>query len=229
MPVYKTLELNVHHVQARRILCEHCRQPFSYVWGSQETFKVAGVPILSSDEGMRKSALKKATAALAEVARRPNQGTGLCPHCKRYQVFMVKAGRLTGMGCGLLAGLALGAIVAFGLGYWLSWSIPVSLGLTAAVAVGGIAVGRSMVQTVGPHTSQAATGSLRDDEVPALIAQCAEKQHDPILYWYVSSGNEPRQDELVVSLGAVDLSRRPRLFPRELESDAVMRRLRAET
>lgn len=62
--VYKTLELKVLYVQARRILCEYCRQPFTYVVGERKTFNVTGIPIVSSDEGMQSEATKKAASSL---------------------------------------------------------------------------------------------------------------------------------------------------------------------
>lgn len=222
--VYKTLDLNVLYVQARRILCEFCRQPFTYVHGDRKTFNVSGVPIVSSDDGMRKEAMKKASAGLAKVARSKNSGQALCPHCKRYQKWMVFQSRMTGLGCGFLGGIALGGLVAILSGIWFQWSSEVLLGVTAAGAVAGLAIGKLRSIEIGPHHKEDQR-SLRDDEVPGFLDRCLKGGYEPFLYWYLALGNKAKEKEALISLGVADVSGWPPVFPRELSSEVVVRQL----
>lgn len=222
--VYKTLDLNVLYVQARRILCEFCRQPFTYLLGDRKTFNVTGVPIVSSDDGMRKEAMKKASAGLAKVARAKNTGQALCPHCKRYQKWMVSQSRMTAMGCGFLGGIALAGIVALLAGIWFQWSSEVILGVTVAGAIAGLVVGKLSSLDASPQQKEDGR-SLRDDEVPGFLKRSVQEGYEPFLFWYLTLGNKAKEKEALVSLGVSDLSGWPPIFPRELSSEVVVRAL----
>jgi hypothetical protein len=222
--VYKTLNLNVLYVQGRRILCEFCRTPFSYIVGDRKTFNVTGVPIVSSDDGMRKEASKKAAAGLARVAREKNAGQALCPHCKRYQRWMVSHSRMTGMGCGFLGGIAIAGLLAIFAGSWFGWGSEVMLGLTVAGAVAGIVIGKLASLDVGPHQKEDQR-ALRDEDVPGFLQHCSQGGYEPFLFWYLAMGNKAREKEALISLGIADVSGRPPVFPRELSSDMVVRQL----
>lgn len=223
--VYKTLDLNVLYVQARRILCEYCRQPFTYVLGERKTFNVAGIPIVSSDEGMQSEATKKAASSLAKIAREKNKGVALCPHCKRYQGFMVTHSQMVGLGCGLLGGLGLVGLAAMLASIWFMWGSEVILGLTFGGAVLGLALGKMWALDRGPHQQLEDQRALRDDEVPDLLARCQQEGYEPFLYWYLAVGEEPKENEAFLSLGVRDSSGRPPIFPREMGSDFVVREL----
>jgi hypothetical protein len=222
--VYKTLDLNVLYVQARRILCDFCRLPFTYVIGDRKTFNVTGVPIVSSDDGMRKEAMKKAASGLARIARSKNAGQALCPHCKRYQKWMVSKSRMTAMGCGFLGGIALAGLVALLAGIWFEMSSEVMLGVTAAGAAAGLALGKIKSLDAGPHQKEDGR-SIRDDDVPGFLKRSLQGGYEPILFWYLALGNKAREKEAFVSLGVADVSGWPPVFPRELSSDEVVRHL----
>jgi hypothetical protein len=223
--VYKTLDLNVLYVQGRRILCEFCRQPFTYVVGDRKTFNVTGMPIVSNDDGMRREAMKKAADSLAKISRARNQGEALCPHCKRYQGWMVSRSTRTGLGCGFLGGIALGGMVAIGAGIWFAWSSEVIFGVTAAAAVLGLALGKMWSLTVGPHREKEDQRSLADADVPGFVERCQSEGYEPFLFWYLALGNKANEKEALVSLGIADSSGRPPVFPREMSSDLVVRQL----
>jgi hypothetical protein len=221
--VYKTLDLHVLYVQARRILCEFCREPFTYVLGDRKTFNVTGVPIVSSDDGMRKEAMKKAAAGLTKVARSKNAGQALCPHCKRYQTWMVSQSRMTAMGCGFLGGIVLAGLLAIFAGIWFQWSSEVMLVVTVAGAAAGLGIGKVQSLDTGPHLEEDQR-SLRDQDVPGLLARCLQGGYEPLLFWYLALGNKAKEKEALISLGVADVSGRPPVFPGERASDAVMRR-----
>lgn len=226
MPViaYKTLDLKVHYVQARRILCEYCRTPFTYVFGEQKTFNVTGVPLISSDEGMQQAAMKNAAKSLSKIARAPNKGEAICPNCKRYQGWMVRHSRAVGFGCGFLGGLGIAGAIAIAVGIWFMWERAI-LPITIGGAILGLVIGKWWALDRGPHPDKDDERSLMDDEVPQLLAQCEQEGYDPFLYWYLSLGNEPKEDEAVISLGVHDTSSRPKIFPHELSSDTKVREL----
>jgi hypothetical protein len=223
--VYKTLDLNILYVQARRILCEFCRQPFTYVLGDRKTFNVTGVPLVSNDEGMRKDAMKKAASGLARVARSKNQGQALCPHCKRYQGWMVRQSKMAGLGCGFLGGIAAAGLLAILAGIWFEWGSEVIFGVTIGGSLLGVGLGQVWSLDGGPHRDKEDQRAIRDDEVPRLLDRCRKEGYEPFLFWYLTLGNKTNEQEALVSLGISDSSGRPPIFPRELNSDFVVGQL----
>jgi hypothetical protein len=223
--VYKTLDLNVLYVQGRRILCEFCREPFTYVLGDRKTFNVTGIPVVSNDDGMRAQAMKKAADALAKVSRSKYQGEALCPNCKRYQGWMVSRSMRTGLGCGFLGGVAVAGLVAILAGIWFAWSTEVIFGVTVAGAIAGVALGKMWSLTTGPHREKDDQRALRDGDVPGFLERCRQDGYEPFLFWYLALGNKANEQEALVSLGIADSSGRPPIFPREMSSDLVVRQL----
>jgi hypothetical protein len=223
--VYKTLDLNILYVQGRRILCEFCRQPFTYVLGERKTFNVTGVPMISNDEGMRKDAMKKASAGLAKVAQSKNQGQALCPHCKRYQGWMVRQSKMVGLGCGFLGGIAIAGLLAIVTGIWFEWSSEVIFGVTIGGSILGVVLGHFWSLDSNPQRDQNDQRAIRDDEVPGLLSRCTKDGYEPFLFWYLTLGNKTNEQEALVSLGVADSSGRPPVFPRELNSDFVVSQL----
>lgn len=224
--VYKTLTLNIQYAQARRIVCEYCRQPFTYVWGAKQEFKTTGVPLLSSAEGMRKSAMKMAANALANVAKTPNKGESMCPHCKRYQSWMVRKSWMNSLGCGFLAGAVLAGIVAIGAGIWLAWGNGVLGAIVVTGTIAGLVLGSMVAKRTGPHPDKTDDSALKDADVPPLLQKCQEKSVDPILLWYVALGNKPAEKEAFLSLGVFDTTGQRPIFPRELGTTHVIQQLK---
>ena len=225
MIVYKTLDLKVLYVQARRILCEYCRQPFTYVLGERKTFNVTGIPIVSSDEGMQGEATKKAASSLAKIDKEKNKGVSLCPHCKRYQGFMVTHSQMMGLGCGFLGGLGIVGFAAMMASIWFMWSSTVVMGLTLGGSALGLAIGKKWALDRGPHRDLEDQRALKDDEVPDLLARCQQEGDEPFLHWHLAVGEEPAEDEAFLSLGIRDTSGRPPIFPREMVFDFVVGQL----
>ena len=223
--VYKTMDLDILYVQGRRILCDGCRQPFTYVYGDRKTVNVTGIPIVSSDDGMRQSAMKKAATELAKLARAKNPGQALCPHRKRYQSFMIAQARKTAIGCGFFGGLLGVGALAIAAGIWFTWSSSAIVATTIAGAVIGLVGGLKLTLTRGPHRDAEDQTSMKDEDIPPLLERCTEENCDPFLFWYLALGNEPGEKEALISLGVYDVSGRPPIFPRDLSSDVAVRQL----
>jgi hypothetical protein len=224
--VYKTLTLNIQYAQGRRILCEHCRQPFTYVWGAEQEFKATGVPLISSDEGMRKSAMKQAANALSNIAKTPNKGESMCPNCKRYQGWMVRKSWFSMLGCGLAAGLILAGIVAVAAGIWFNWGATAITGVLILGTVVGLGLGGAVATRTGPHPDKTDESAMKDAEVPPFLQTCQEKGADPVLVWYLALGNKPAEKQAFISLGVYDTTGQRPIFPRELGTTHVLQALK---
>lgn len=226
--VYKSLKLDLVYAQGRRMLCEYCRQPFTLVWGDNKEFEATGIPLISSDEGMRKNAMKQAVKALEQIAKKPNQGHSKCPHCHCYQSWMVRRSILAGLGLGVAVGLALAGIVAVVGGVWLAWG---SGGIFATIAVGAIAgfvVGLRLAVKKGPYPNEKDESALSDADATAFLKQCDEKSLDFVLAWYIALGRKVGQKQALTSLGVYDTTGRRPIFPRELTTTHVLVNLRQE-
>lgn len=222
--VYKTLDLNIHYVQGRRILCEHCRQPFTYVTGETKKFQATGIPLVSSDEGMRKSAMKSAAKSLSKISQQDKKGSALCPNCLRYQKWMVRHSQAVGLGCGFLGGLGISWFGGFMVLALMGWSESLLPALMVGGTILGLVLGKVLSLSGGQH-SEADPAALKDEQVPELLAHCEKEQLDPILYWYLSIGNKVKDNEALVSLGIRDRTGRIPIFPRELASEYAIRAL----
>jgi hypothetical protein len=224
--VYKTLDLNIHYVQARRILCEHCRLPYTYVFGESKKFQATGVPLVSSDEGMRASAMKSAAKSLSKIAQQDKKGSGMCPNCRRFQKWMVRHSQAVGLGCGFLGGLGVSWFGGFMVLAWMGWSENLLPGIMVGGTALGLGLGKVLSLSSGQH-NEADPASMKDDQVPGFLAKCEKEQVDPILYWYLALGNEAKDNEALVSLGIRDRTGRVPIFPRELSSEYAIRELQS--
>ncbi len=220
--VYKTLKLNLQYAQARRIVCEHCRQTFTFVWGDSQQFEATGVPLLSSDDGMRKRAMTQAVKALTAVAKQPRKGMSMCPHCLRYQPWMVRKSRFATLGCGFGAGLALAVIISVVAGIWFDWGTRPIAAVVAAGVVLGLVFGAMNAVRTGPHTGKTDESAMRDSEVPPFLEKAKAQGVDPILFWYLALGNKVAEKQGLVSLGAYDMTNQRPIFPRELSTTHVL-------
>ncbi len=217
MPVvaYKKMTLNVRHVQARRIDCEFCRQPFTYLTDDTESVGVTGVPVMSSDDRMRKSATKKAEKALERHANAAERGEAICPRCRRYQPWMVKSSLTTNLGCGGCCGL----LVVGGVGGLASaamhWFDSPTTGFTV-MGVGGLLIGLAIGKAIALKSGRQDSGeerSMTDDEFRALVKGSMDRDEDPVSSWFFDVADEPPADHAFVSLGYLDLVDPPLPLP----------------
>ena len=221
--VYKTMTIELFYAQGRRVICEQCQNPFCYIAGGVESAQTTGVPIVSSDEGMRDSALRQAIAGLRKTAKKRNVGEAMCPHCQCYQGWMVSNSLFSNLGCFFLLGVILLGVASailnafFEFGGWITvvgWSV-------VAGAIIGLVIGKFMAITAGPHQGEEDARAMTDDQFREFMAQCDEHDADAFLAWWITMGNEPGEKQAVVSLGMEDQTGQP-AYPAEMSTDHVL-------
>jgi hypothetical protein len=223
--VYKTLTLNIRYAQIRRIVCSHCHQTFSYVWDDRQDFEAKGIPVVSSDEGMRRSAMKKAVAALSKIAQNPDKGMALCPHCKCFQPWMVRSGLMTLLGCGGDGALVLASAIAFAAGVWGGAGNGVILAIIIGGTVLGLVLASRLAPRKGPHPQREDPAAKADPEIGSFLEKCQQEGVDPVLAWHLAAGSKVSEVEAFVSLGVLDKTGQRPVFPRELNTSTVLRQL----
>jgi len=225
--VYKTMSIDVRHVQVRRIACENCAARFSVVHAGNFTSQTTGVPVLSSDDGMRKQALSSALKRLQKIARKRHAGVARCPSCNEAQQWMSRntyAGNIGCLGAILLCGGGIaGAIYALFADIRAAGPMAVGalVGFVVGSALGAFASKRSLE---GPPGDPRA---LDDDGLRRLLRTCEEHDLDPALAWYYGElGNKaPPPKSMVVSLGISD-PEGTFAIPDDMRTDTVLTNLR---
>ena len=221
--VYKTMTIELFYAQGRRIVCEHCQNAYMYIHGGVESAQTTGVPIVSSDDGMRDTALRNAIAGLHKTAKKAKVGEAMCPHCQCYQGWMASKSLLFNLGCFFLLGVVLLGIIAaivnaiFDIGSFVTivgWSV-------VAGAILGLIAGKLVAIKVGPHHGEEDNRAMNDDQFREFLAQCDEHDADPFLARWVTLGNEPGEQQAVVSLGLEDQTGQP-IYPAEMSTDHVL-------
>ena len=201
--VYQTISYNFLYAKGCRICCAHCDKPFTYITGAVAEKQVRGLPYVSlvmGHEGMRKSALGAGKQTIRKFARKKRTGSSVCPHCHRYQAWMVRRSRVNCM----LGGAACGALVAAALlssvlTMWWVWR-----------AIGGAAVGAIagffMALREGPHSVGSDPSSKTDEDLCSFLAACDNNDTDPFVEWWTTAGKVSWDTEktVVASLGLED-------------------------
>ncbi|MCJ8332161.1 MAG: hypothetical protein HRT89_09995 [Lentisphaeria bacterium] len=231
MPIiaYKTVTINIHYAQGRRIDCEHCHQPFTYITDGDESAQSTGLPLVSSDEGMGKSAMKGLSKSLASVAGKKNTGHGICPHCSQYQGWMVRNSLTKNIGCcsfGIAFVFALVPVIInifkdhLDMGMWILGAA--ILGFILGIGLGFLTALKGGVQR---ELDEDETILSMDDEfLQAHLDACGENDYDPILTWLLMTGFEPSDDAPLISLGFNDYSKQ-QIIPYEISSVAALEEL----
>jgi len=205
--VLKKLTLTVTHFQGRRIVCDACGSPFTYLARGEVEGKDLGLPVLSSDERMAMRALPEALDRLVTVARAEKRGVGLCPHCRRYQQFMVANSRgrrgLIGLPVGLVLAMVLFAVLDANLEAELPGEIHLAIGIAVTVAVSLVAAATGLRR--GPHDDSLAPESLTDGELDRLLEDPRIREGaDPVLLWADRVWPGASREGFPVGLGFTD-------------------------
>lgn len=196
--VYKTLEVTAIYAQVRRIACEACSQPYVYLAVGTQKTQTTGLPLVSSDEGMRKTVSDQLQKTLEKVGRQRRLGEGMCPHCQRYQPWMVRWSRLGGLtkGCllGALGGAIGGLVLAIGLTATdmirsRSFGSALVAGVVIGV-VGGLALGWRKALSSQPYEGMEDPRAMTVDRFEAFLGMCKDKDYEPTLAWYAMSGGK---------------------------------------
>jgi hypothetical protein len=205
---YKTQSLDVFHVQTRRIGCEMCREPFTYlVWGTfrEET---TGLPVISSDKNMSKALVKGVEGRLSKLADRRNAGTANCPHCGRPQSWMLGstyASKIAKWALGLgLLGVFLGAVAGVHLLAGRTGLCVIGFGILG-VGIGAL-IGYLRARAVFSTGGQRDPRSMTDEEFGAFLRECVEEDADHTVHWYRRIlKKRTGAKTMVVSLGFLDV------------------------
>lgn len=222
--VYKTMTIELFYAQARRIACEHCHAPFTYITGGVESSQTTGLPLINSDEGMRRDALKQGVESLRKIAKKRRVGEAKCPHCHCFQRWMARTSHWESMGCLSVVGaivLAIGGAIGNYVFSWTNqWKVPVVGGAIVGFLI-GLIFGKLTATTVGPHAPEEDPRALTDDALRQFIDKCSADGTEPFLVWWVLLDNEPGKKQLAVSLG-IDDQTGSLILPTEMGTDHVL-------
>ncbi len=191
--VYKSMDVSVVWVQARTIRCQGCKERFVYIASGSTTARTTGLPIFSSDEGMREEISKQIQKACEAIQFKPRQGEALCPHCKRYQSWMVSANRQSRGGWGFGCGGALGAVAGGALYFYIGErTAPWWLWIAGAVlfAAAGVAYGLKTALAEGPHPQLSDARGMKEPEFDEFVIAAQEKELEPTLAWWAMIGGK---------------------------------------
>ena len=219
----KTMTAKVTWAQVRRIRCESCREPFVFLHHALEKFESYGVPVLSSNEGMNEGISKKARKRLTRLAASPRLGAAVCPHCGRYQKWMILWSRvhsLTVWG---------GAAFAFAAFFGLVAAIKHQPGdgilgpVLTFLAIMGVGIGIGWARSLAPgvRRDRKDPHSIRDEEFHELLVHCRRIDGDPVTEWFLSMYESAPKGSFLVSVGCEDFTGEE-FFPPKWTSGSVL-------
>jgi hypothetical protein len=218
--VSHTLTMKFGLLQGRRIICEHCRKPFTYIWAHYGSAKESGDPEYSSESGMAWVCQKKAREQAKTICREKEQGEAICPHCQCYQPWMTMQSCIGSLlFCGLL-------LTAFGAGAgvalkFLGVTDSMKISAIAGAAIGlviGVFLAKLIALKKGPHRERDPR-SMTDEELLAFLQERADA--DPCLTWGIAVGMVPEGgSENAFSMGILDETENP-IVPHEFSTKAT--------
>lgn len=223
--VYKTMTVDLTYAYGRRINCEHCEEPFTYLHHDNQSAQVTGLPLINSDDKMRENAVKQAMKSLAKIADKKRIGQATCPHCRKYQQWMIRSAQTTGLGCGFLAGIALGLALCFFIRWLAGWeNVLYSVFIPTAI-ISVISAFVCMFCNINPDEylkdeSKKDPRSMTDEDLDEYLAKCDAEDYDPAKFWYLMLGNQPGERALL-SLGFDDLTGED-FFPEEYTTSHML-------
>ncbi|WP_372364990.1 hypothetical protein [Candidatus Uabimicrobium sp. HlEnr_7] len=191
-------------LQARKIACHHCSKPFTYIVTKKGKTTDTSLRFLAPDDNDLKKHMNKRGLRLA---KKKKLGEALCPHCKRYQNWMITKSRLSLLPrCWLIMFIFVITILSFTLDsrtFSSFLGLAILLGLTTVLAM-GLAVLLGITSGVQSERDNRAKDSER---LAKLITECEASQADPVEVWYFHHmGMELTETDASVSLGFVDLT-----------------------
>jgi hypothetical protein len=238
----KRMSVLVHTVQGRRLVCDSCGQPFTYLVSEIRTHQVMGIPVLNSDDQMRGNLNRTVSADLKATARRRRLGRAPCAHCGKYQRWMKVYPAWLDVLAVLLMFPVFVVVFLGGAMYGHAHQVRHGSGTRAyfqsrpseeqvfVIAAGAAALSlllprwlyRSLdgrVSTNGRDTWR----SMPDAALVSHVAESARGGQDPFLRWAFTVGQEKPVGH-PVSLGILDETGHPAL-PEAWNTDRVLTRL----
>ena len=225
---YRAVSFQTVHAQVRRIICDACKKPFSYVIGDFEQTQTNGFPGFSDDDGMREEAFEMGLKKLARLARKEHRGEARCPHCDVYQQFMVRASLVKHLGWGIGIGLVFGGMgtsILGGAGFVFPVGlIPAVVGATMlCILIGGV-IGKMCALSTGPHQGNKDARSMTDEQFVQHLEESARVDLHPAMAWFFLLGYGHDPNWRMISLGIDDKTPTP-LAPHELSTDHILDQL----
>lgn len=194
--------------QPRRIRCACCHDVFVYL--AVDTLSVEAWTFRGegSDQRLLVEGRLKLSAEVERVEQTSGLGLALCPHCHRYQQWMVGQARWASVCVGLFVGAVVGLCSAVMHEFWrLSSSAPFDLLFAACATVlgvaGGAALGYLWALALGPGTgpqSREDRGARTESEWSAFASQHAV----PAAVWFEELGRPLPQDAIFSPLAFRD-------------------------
>ena len=219
----KIVSIKVFHAQIRRISCEHCREPFSFVDGGTLTGDAVGGGVFGADDDdLRRLAFRKVARMLEQRGRREQRGEGRCPHCGALQAWMVKNARRGSMERFALWGLVpggLATILLFNLLPSEELAFVIGLALTVLLAGAGAAFGYLRAKGRGERAGENDPRVRTDEQLRDWMERCLQRNHDPALQWWLDCGAKPPQRSMHFSLGVLDLAEPSSGVPEPLSTE----------
>jgi hypothetical protein len=221
MAVKRKVTVRMFHAQVRRIDCDHCDQPYSFVEGGNTSGEAEGSVLLSNSEELGRTAFRRLATTLEKQANTENRGMGRCPHCHQLQDWMVKQDRAGNLGCFGVLGLVLG-VGAWILMAWLSdgatWSVILGVLATLLCTAAGLGGGWALAEKPGAKPDEKDPRVKTDEELLAWMQECLERNNDPALHWWLELGNDPHEKAMPFSLGVLDLAKNKSGVPEPLST-----------
>lgn len=227
---WKEMTLPIAFAQGRRIRCQHCDQTFHYLACGVKLINVAGLPLLSSDKAMREALVDKAVSTVKIMAKGRRLGEAACPHCGRFQNWMVRRVKLLRAGVAALIGSFVGAFG--GCMVWMSGR-SLDTGIAMLQMTVGATLGAFVAACVGwllPARRRQERGadaqSATDEAFGRRLLEWDRAGADPWLSWFVSAGGGCPREGVIVSLGLVDTTGGP--VPDKYSVDAALKVMEAD-
>jgi len=213
----RVVTVTFHYAVARRIDCEHCGMPYTYVYGETKSASEEQSAAFADDEQLRQVALRKAANSVDSLAGREQIGRGRCANCRKLQDWMVVTPMAAAMSI-LFVGLAIGAVLAFGGWFvtseFLDLSVPIQIAVSAGLAAATTLAAVAAAVIGGPRLADSTDAadsndplSMSDEELLAFIGTC--DGIGPFLSWWARAGAPPKVREIPFDMGIKDLSTAP--------------------
>ncbi|BBM84508.1 hypothetical protein [Candidatus Uabimicrobium amorphum] len=191
-------------LQARKIVCHHCNKPFTYIATKKGKATQTSLRFVAPDDGDLEDHMNKHGL---RWAKKKKLGEALCPHCKRYQSWMVMKSRLSLLPrCWATMFVFAMIIVSFTIDdrtLTSTLGLAILLGLTTVLAMVLVAL---LGIRSGVHNERD-NRSKDDERLAKLIQECQVSKADPVEVWYFHHmGMELTEADASVSLGFLDLT-----------------------
>lgn len=226
MAIKRVLTIKLFYAQARRVDCEHCGKPYTWIDGGTETGRAEAGAMLSDDNELRREAFRQVADPLVEAAEKERIGRGRCPHCHQLQQWMfVTRGDAIG---GSIVAAVVAAVVLGLVTRWLSSTMTalyVAGGVAGVGLLGALIFGGRLADKPGPQPDDKDVRAKTDAQLQEWIEASRARGEDPFLTWWQSAGHEPPAKAAKVSLGLLDNSGAPLGLGEALTTAACARAL----